>query len=269
MTTTQMVIGSEAIFPNITTRGLFLNLDGTNPSSYPGSGTTWFDLSGNGLNATLVGSPTYSNADTSVGLGSFNFDGISQYAVTPTINAYMSAGTPFTLEMWIKNTSTAGAALSLRTTASIYNTLFEFGNVGPFYTARWYMLTGSAPGYRYSNIGSILPPTNEWNQYTMVYYGSAGSQTTLGYQGPVPTTTLGTPNVGVPSNSGGNSGINAGATLNIARNVAGGTQNSSSGMTGATNYFAGRVGILRAYNRLLTQTEIQQNYNATRAYYGL
>jgi hypothetical protein len=32
--------------------GLVLNLDATSPSSYPGSGTTWYDLSPSGLHAT-------------------------------------------------------------------------------------------------------------------------------------------------------------------------------------------------------------------------
>ena len=43
----------------IVTTGLILNLDAGNPSSYSGSGTTWTDLTGNGYNAELIGSPTF------------------------------------------------------------------------------------------------------------------------------------------------------------------------------------------------------------------
>ena len=41
--------------------GLVLYLDAANPKSYPGTGTTWYDLSGNGRHATKAGSqsPTY------------------------------------------------------------------------------------------------------------------------------------------------------------------------------------------------------------------
>lgn len=39
--------------PKIITDGLVLCLDAANPKSYPGSGTTWFDLSGNGNNFTI------------------------------------------------------------------------------------------------------------------------------------------------------------------------------------------------------------------------
>ena len=40
--------------PEINDSGLVLALDAGNTKSYPGSGTTWTDLSGNGLNATIA-----------------------------------------------------------------------------------------------------------------------------------------------------------------------------------------------------------------------
>jgi hypothetical protein len=36
--------------PNIVTNGLVMAVDAANPKSYPGSGTTWYDISGNGHN---------------------------------------------------------------------------------------------------------------------------------------------------------------------------------------------------------------------------
>ena len=39
--------------PRIVTDGLVMALDAANAKSYPGSGTTWNDISGNGNNATL------------------------------------------------------------------------------------------------------------------------------------------------------------------------------------------------------------------------
>jgi len=56
--------------PDIIEDGLVLALDAANTKSYPGSGTTWNDLSGNGYNGTLVNSPTFSTD----GVGSFFFD---------------------------------------------------------------------------------------------------------------------------------------------------------------------------------------------------
>jgi hypothetical protein len=60
---------------SIVTSGLALYLDAGNASSYPGSGTNWNDLSGNGRNGTLTLGPTYSSA----GGGSIVFDGINDF----------------------------------------------------------------------------------------------------------------------------------------------------------------------------------------------
>ena len=40
--------------PSIVTDGLIFNLDAGNPASYSGTGSTWYDLSGNGRNATFI-----------------------------------------------------------------------------------------------------------------------------------------------------------------------------------------------------------------------
>lgn len=56
--------------------GLILNLDAADSTSYPGSGTTWYDLSPNHNDFTLINGPTYTN---DVG-GSFSFDGVNDYA---------------------------------------------------------------------------------------------------------------------------------------------------------------------------------------------
>ena len=50
--------------PRIVTDGLVLALDAANPKSYPGSGTTWNDLSGNGRNFTWVSTPTFTSGAT-------------------------------------------------------------------------------------------------------------------------------------------------------------------------------------------------------------
>ena len=45
--------------PNIVRSGLVLALDAADRNSYPGTGTTWNDLSGNGNNVTLTNGPTF------------------------------------------------------------------------------------------------------------------------------------------------------------------------------------------------------------------
>ncbi len=48
------VITAPSASAAITSRGLLFRYDTKNPASYPGSGTLWKDLSGNGYDATLV-----------------------------------------------------------------------------------------------------------------------------------------------------------------------------------------------------------------------
>ena len=82
--------------PKSITDGLQVYLDAANPKSYPGSGTDWTDLTGNGYNATLVNSPTH-NSD----VGFISFDGTDQYA-NHTVLAFATGSLDFTFEVWFK-----------------------------------------------------------------------------------------------------------------------------------------------------------------------
>ena len=72
-------IGSNSFYPGVVKKGLVLHLDAQNARSYPGTGTTWFDLSGSDRHATLYNSPTF---DSSSG-GALSFNGTNQYAEVP------------------------------------------------------------------------------------------------------------------------------------------------------------------------------------------
>jgi hypothetical protein len=76
---------------NIVKDGLILYLDASNPKSYVSGSTTWYDLSKNQNNYTLVNNPTFSN-------NGIVFDGITQYAFGPSF--YFDQNTSFTLEMF-------------------------------------------------------------------------------------------------------------------------------------------------------------------------
>ena len=86
--------------PGVVTTNLSMFLDAGNASSYPGSGTAWTDLSGNGRNGTLTNGPTYSSADG----GSIVFDGTDDFvqcsgSVTATAATFVS---------WIRRNGTQG-----------------------------------------------------------------------------------------------------------------------------------------------------------------
>jgi hypothetical protein len=85
---------SLAHSPSIITSNLVLCLDAANSKSYPGSGTTWTDLSGNGNNGTLVNGVGYSGDN----LGSLVFDGTDDN-VLGTIQSSIFTG-PHSISCW-------------------------------------------------------------------------------------------------------------------------------------------------------------------------
>jgi hypothetical protein len=97
---------------SIVTAGLVLNLDAGNPASYPGPGTTWTDLSGNGNNGTLTNGPTYSSANG----GSIVLDGVNDYILLPTNFFNPNAGTPFSVSFWFKTSIASGIVFGQQNT---------------------------------------------------------------------------------------------------------------------------------------------------------
>jgi len=91
----------------IVTSGLVLCLDAANRKSYPGTGTTWTDLSGNGNTGTLTNGPTYSGANG----GSLVFDGSNDFVQKTSATANMSAGV--TMEVIFKSTDLTSRAQGL------------------------------------------------------------------------------------------------------------------------------------------------------------
>ncbi len=68
------------------TTNAVLNLDATQSISYPGSGSTWTDLSGNGNNATIQGATSFST-------NKFNFSGsVNNYVSVGAVNPDFSKG---------------------------------------------------------------------------------------------------------------------------------------------------------------------------------
>ena len=84
------------------TDSLVLCLDAGNTKSYPGSGTTWTDLSGNGSNGTLTNGPTYSSDNG----GSIVFDGSDDY-----VNAPLTKSASCTFSSWVRTTTVVGPSM--------------------------------------------------------------------------------------------------------------------------------------------------------------
>jgi hypothetical protein len=220
--------------PQIIREGLILYLDSLNPRSYPSTGTTWFDLSGNGHNFTLFNSPTFDN-------GVLKFNGIDQYARILSSGLNLSPTTNRTIEIWFKlnslpiinsgifadQTSTSGA-LMLNTESKI--------------VWRW-------DDSSYTDSTNKIIDLNEWNNIVVLLRNSY--YVTYYVNGLLDRTEFRTSDIASSSV----------VSWSIAR------QNRD--FTGDFLYSNIDVSIARQYNRLLTSEEIQQNYNATKGRYGL
>ena len=221
-----------AIFynPRTITDGLVLCLDAANSKSYPGSGTTWTDLSGITSSGELVNSPVYNSSN----LGFFQF--VTDDFARIANNTALDTQTP-TVEVWVKTNATNqnGFWFEKGTVNSQYS-LFQQGSV-----IQWRM-----------NIGGItnLSTTTATYMNTSNWYQVVG------------TYTSGTRRLyinGVQVNSDTRSGT-------IATNSGGMSIGVYGGFSGSRGYYYnGNLSICRVYNRALTAAEIQQNFNATKS----
>jgi prepilin-type N-terminal cleavage/methylation domain-containing protein len=226
------VIGVNHLKENIVTNGLVLNLDAGNPASYPGTGNTWFDLSGNNNNGTLVNGVGYDSFNG----GSLSFDGVNDKVSFPNNTISTIAG--MTVEVWFKTSS-----------GTKYQDIFDlndtFGvwivtNYAPAGTGKINTSFNTTSGYMSANYS-----INSWYQVVLSGSGTSNFMFLNGVQVATETRTVA-------------SSIN----LNTARigNVDGDRANE---------YLIGNVASLKIYNRALTPEEIQQNFNATRGRFGL
>jgi hypothetical protein len=94
--------------PNIVTDGLVLSLDAGNTKSYPGSGTIWYDKSGNGNNGTLTNGPTFNSANG----GSIVFDGVND-GVLVTSSPFSSTTNSLSFNFWVYGTGTSTSSQSI------------------------------------------------------------------------------------------------------------------------------------------------------------
>ena len=108
--------------PNIVKTGLRICYDAANVRSYPGSGTSWFDLSGNGTTGTLTNGPTFSTENG----GAVVFDGDNDRVATGNFTY-----TPYCIDFWLYNNNTVPGNDGSIGGPSTYQTLISFGGSTP------------------------------------------------------------------------------------------------------------------------------------------
>jgi hypothetical protein len=216
---------------------LVLYLDAANPNSYPGSGTTWYDLSQYKNNVTLSGStlPTYSTTYN----GSFYFNGAG--LATASSNSSLNISRP--------------TVIVACTTGSLSNqqVIIAKGRAGNSYNYGIQSVQSTA----FNGINTTCPngvsglpaTTIPMNIYAAAWDGTAVQYYRNGvYVGS--DTTCYSP---ILNN---NFGLVIGAA-EAADNISYGS------------FFTGSIAVVQIYNRQLSSTEIIQNQNALKGRFGL
>lgn len=230
---TRLRASAAAASSGIVTSGLVIHLDAGDAASYPGSGTAWTDLSGNGNNGTFTATP-------SIAGGIITLNGTYQVTTTNLINN----PTAFSLEIWFRTNSASGRKLiglenSQTGAASVWDRMLYVNTSGQLI---WGVFAGSQ---NTTNLGAVND--NAWRQVITTY----DNGTTLHLFNATQ----------VASNSATASNFNG--WWRIFGNTIAGWPNSNDGG------FIGDGSIVRIYNRALSASEITQNFNANKARFGL
>ena len=215
------------------TSGLVLYLDAANAASYPGSGTGWTDLSNNGNSGTLTNAPTYS----SVNGGELIFNGTNQF---------VNCGNAASLQI---TTGTIGAWIKANNTNSSYN-----GIVVKQFAWSLFVLDNVLVAYDWGNSATrttgVTVGNNTWTNVAMSF-----------------TETIGTPSNNITIYVNGSSVLTS--TVKHASNQTVSLAIGDGSVPSSSQSFGGSMSQVTVYNRVLSQAEVTQNYNAIKGRYGL
>jgi len=216
----------------IVTNGLVIYLDAANRKSYPGSGTVWTDLSGNGNTGTLTNGPTYSSGNS----GYLTLDGSNDFINGTSISSQLT--TDITAEAWVYVSSAGVDWVRIIGTG---------GNTGNRTFGLWYASDRKLLWQRYGAADPSIYPTspilqlNTWHHVAATTNGSSHALYLDGVS------------IGTNTAAGPWSASNEAVTI---------------GFAGFHTYHNGRISNARLYNRALTDQEIKQNFNAHRGRFG-
>jgi hypothetical protein len=218
--------------PRSTTDSLVLNLDAGDTTSYPRTGTTWYDRSGNGYNATLYNDPTFNFINGGV----IDFDGTNDYAQTLAV---ANGSNSLSVEVVFNSDSLA----------SQQNVIFNANGQGLYPRIGIYTNGQIFAQYRPSgvtkNIGSTTNITvGNWYHVLFVYNASTGGRLYVN---------------GVLENSDSTTGNHdKGTNFNIKLGYD----------TNLSTYMNGKIALAKVYSRALTPSEVLENYKSTRSRFG-
>ena len=241
-------INGNTDFPDIVTSDLTVYLDVTIPGSYPNGGTIWYDLSGNANNASInIGSPTFSTFDSK---RSIRFANQDKFVYSPPYDGFTlsnnpgisASGTSFTFEAWFYQLSGGSQTVILSNAGGCNG--YRWGSQGG--SAYWLFGNSDCSQYNEGGVANSTTMIGRWVQMIGIFDRA---------------NTLGGGTKFYHYVNGTLEGNNSIFTPTI--------QLSSPGIKACCGAFDGYLSIVRVYNRALTQSEITQNFNAQKTYFGL
>ena len=232
--------------------GLVLNLDAANSSSYPGSGTTWYDISGNGNHFNMAAYNGGSNPSIA-GSGSgqyFQFTGTYAPAASYQGGGYFTRGASLNMNYsttitWFNNNTYSPKVMILGGTgynSSMYQgvELFLNGYAIGYVSSR--ISTGQ--GFSYNDINTSYN-YNTWYMLAQTYDGTTQKMyLQMNVQSVSKTGTQNTPD----------------------KNYMIGAHHTSSGNPG--EFYNGAISVYKVWNRALSFSEINDQYNLYCQRYG-
>jgi hypothetical protein len=227
---------------SIITRGLGINIDASDRTSYPGSGTYWYDLSGNSFGGSVINGPTFSSTNG----GFFNFDGVDDYInflSSPTLTNQMTS------EIWVNLNAVNGIqnVFGKQTGGNDAYRLLAFYNYpGIPDQLTWVCATTNNPWYSAGTFIDYPTTITGWKQVVGVYDGTKNLLYINGQ-------------LAISGSAISGNIITSAGTLALMTNQG----------VGGLIYAQGKTGVFRQYTRALTSSEINQNFNATRARFGI
>jgi len=246
----QLIYTNVQIWPgsalNVVT-GSLLHLDAGQPASYSGTGTSWNDLSGNAHNASLVNGTNFVSSSG----GYFQFDGVNDYVSLPSAGLNSSTvfdgSNNFSVNVWFNPGSFPSDTLSssspLLFVGRPRNVFLLFGDSGA--VDRLHFRAAQVGGYNSPvNNGSSLS-ANTWYNVCFTYDATSGY---VAYQN------------GTATDSSSQTGFISGS----------GTATPLIGtLQGSTRFYDGKLAALQIYTKVLTASEVLQNFNSIKYRYGL
>lgn len=240
---------------------LVLHLDAGDTDSYPGSGTTWTDLSASGNDATLRGSPVATFSSDDGGYLEFPGGGLdgdagdsATYVEIPDSTELDRIHTAVTVEMWLWLDTAPGSSPMMLFSKREYNQVGSgfVGYVGFVTSAGWTFRFGSSASLTHAgDLG-----TGVWRQVVAVVETDALKD---GLGGRVYVD--GALRASDPAYGGDADLTRTGAALDLF-NV------NPRPQTGPVA-LDGRVAIVRMYSVALTGEQVARNYTAERERFGL